>query len=774
MKLLNNSLHDIWHRLPIAWLVLMISLIATWWGWFMVKEASQQQIKNTVFDYRVERIKGAITTRMLIYQQMLQGCAALFAASVAVERHEWHDYIETLHLDKYYPGVQGVGFSKRILPHEKANHIAEIRAEGGFFQNYTIKPEGEREEYTSVVYLEPLDKRNQQAIGYDMFAETTRRTAMERARDTGEPALSGKVTLLMEIDQDIQAGFLLYLPVYRNGQPHNTVAERRAALVGYVYSPFRMNDLMHGILGGQSLGIDFHLYDGDNSSDFSPNRFMYDKDSLLNPLAQFTRIDTLVIAGHPWTFHFATLPEFDAATKTYTAHIVLVGGIVVSFLLFGIGRSLKATRCSLIAVQQVNARLRTEIDERLKVEIELLCAKGIAEVANHAKSTFLANMSHELRTPLNGILGYAQILSWDDNLTADQKEGLQIIEKSGDYLLTLINDILDLAKVEAGKVELFPKAVLLENFLQEIVQLFQLRAEEKGICFSYQPQSELPMVIEVDEKRLRQVLINLLGNAIKFTEQGKVTLTVSYQEDKLGFHIQDQGCGIAAADLERIFQPFQQVGDKKYWGQGTGLGLPITKKLVDMMDGELRVTSTLGQGCIFSVFLHLSEVSNLLHSTGDSKLPKIIGYQGRPRTVLVIDDNSVNRSILVKMLTHLGFTLLEAANGQEGLDKAWKTVVMDLILVDLVMPDLDGFAVIQQLRQIPHCRETVLIAVSASAFETDRQKSLDLGGTDFIAKPVKFDRLLEQLRMHLNLTWLYEETTAVSTSSEGLPLVLGV
>jgi signal transduction histidine kinase/ActR/RegA family two-component response regulator len=697
---------------------------------------------------------------MLVYQQMLQGSAALFAASVTVERHEWRNYVAELHLDKYYPGVQGVGFSKHIFPYEKAEHIAEIRAEGGFFLNhYTIKPEGEREEYTSVVYLEPLNKRNQQAIGYDMFAEITRRTAMERARDTGEPALSGKVTLLMEIDQDIQAGFLLYLPVYRNRQPHNTVAERRAALVGYVYSPFRMDDLMRGILGGQSLGIDFHIYDGDDSSDFSPKRLMYDQNHLSNPLPQFTRTDTLVIAGHSWTLNFATLPDFDATTNTYTAHLVLVGGIVVSFLLFGIGRSLKTTRRSLVAVRQANARLRIEIDERQKVETELLCAKGLAEVANQAKSTFLANMSHELRTPLNGILGYAQILSWDDHLTTDQQEGLQIIERSGEHLLTLINDILDLAKVEAGKIELFPTVVPLENFLQEIVQLFRLRAEQKGIGFSYQPQPELPAVIEVDEKRLRQVLINLLGNAIKFTEQGGVTLTVSFQEEQLGFHIQDQGCGIAAADLDKIFQPFQQVGDKKYWGQGTGLGLPISKKLVEMMGGELRVTSILGQGSLFSVLLQLSVVPNSLHLPGDSKLPKIIGYQGRPRTVLVIDDNSVNRFILVKMLTHLGFTLLEVANGQEGLDKAWQTPSIDLILVDLVMPDLDGFTVIQQLRQLPQCRETVFIAVSASAFETDRQHSLDLGCHDFIAKPIKFDRLLERLQVHLNLTWLYEETT---------------
>lgn len=378
-------------------------------------------------------------------------------------------------------------------------------------------------------------------------------------------------------------------------------------------------------------------------------------------------------------------------------------------------------------------------------------------------------MSHELRTPLNGILGYTQILSRNDNLTVAQQEGLHIIERSGDYLLALINDILDLAKVEAGKVELSPTIVSLEELLRGIELLFQMRAEPKGIQFSYQPLSELPMAIEADETRLRQILINLLGNAFKFTERGAVTLTVAYIEGELSFQVSDQGCGIAAADLDKIFLPFQQVGDKKYFGQGTGLGLPITKKLVEMMGGELRVTSTLGQGSTFSVLLKLSQVPNLLHSTGDTKLPKIIGYQGRPRTVLVIDDNLVNRAVLVKLLTSLGFATLEAVDGQDGLKQAREIPAIDLILVDLVMPVLDGFAVIQQVKQIPQCRDTVLIVVSASAYETDRQKSLELGCQDFIAKPVKFEEFLERLRIDLNLTWLYDQTTAVASSPDARP-----
>lgn len=413
-----------------------------------------------------------------------------------------------------------------------------------------------------------------------------------------------------------------------------------------------------------------------------------------------------------------------------------------------------------------------DITERKRMELNLQHAKEVADMANRAKSAFLANMSHELRTPLNGILGYAQILSWEDSLTEEQKEGMGVIKQSGEYLLTLINDVLDLAKIEAGKIELFPSILFLNGFLQEVVQLFQMRAQQKNIFFSYQASPNLPTALHADEKRLRQVLINLLGNAVKFTEHGSVTLKVSYEEDTLHVQIEDTGVGMATTDLEKIFLPFHQVGDQKSKQQGTGLGLSITKNLVEMMGGHLQVSSILGQGSTFQMSLKLPEVTEALPSSRDRSSPKIIGYQGHPRTVLVIDDNDLNRSLLIKMLTPLGFIVLEAASGQTGLDKARENSSIDVIFVDLVMPDIDGFTVIQQLRHIPHHQNTILITVSASAFEYDRQHSSDVGSDDFIPKPINLEFLLARLGVHLKLTWCYEATmeetlTAMDTS---LPL----
>ncbi|OQW93840.1 MAG: hypothetical protein BWK79_09055 [Beggiatoa sp. IS2] len=385
-------------------------------------------------------------------------------------------------------------------------------------------------------------------------------------------------------------------------------------------------------------------------------------------------------------------------------------------------------------------------------------AQQAAETANRAKSAFLANMSHELRTPLNGILGYAQIFQRDKSLTPKQQDGIDIIQRSGEYLLTLINDILDLSKIEAGKIELNPTEFDFNEFVRGIIELFQMRAQQKGIMFMYEPLSPLPLGVYADEKRLRQVIINLLGNAIKFTEQGGVSLKIGQENDHIRFQIEDTGIGIAPEEVDKIFLPFQQVGTAGCKAEGTGLGLSITKKLIEIMGGELHVASTFGEGSKFWMTLALPEIAHWVKPQKERER-MISCFQGPSRTILVVDDRAENRSVLVNLLTPLGFTVIEASNGQEGVDK---TVELrpDLILMDLVMPVMDGFTATRRIRKMMELKEVRIIAASASVFENDQRESIVAGCNAFIAKPFRTEAMLKLLQEQLGLVWIYEEESS--------------
>ena len=399
-----------------------------------------------------------------------------------------------------------------------------------------------------------------------------------------------------------------------------------------------------------------------------------------------------------------------------------------------------------------------DITERKKAEAGLEEAKLTAEKANRAKSDFLASMSHELRTPLNGILGFSQILKRDSNLSEKQRSGVEVIQNCGNHLLTLINDILDLSKIEAQKLELNPIDFNLSDSLQQIVHVIKVRAEQKGLAFVCEKSNDLPPVVRGDEKYLRQVLLNLLTNAVKFTETGGVTLKVYPSENRgqdraVYFVVQDTGKGIPEKDLEEIFLPFRQVAEHTRKEEGTGLGLAITKQLITLMGGEIQVRSTVGEGSTFSFSVKLSPVEGAV-PTPIQRQQTIVGFKGSKKNILVVDDKSENRAVISGLLAPLGFDVQEAADGQECLAKA-KETRPDLIIMDLLMPDMDGLEATRRIKQLLDLKDVPVIASSASVFEFNQQNAKAAGCSDFLPKPVQADTLFEELRIHLNLEWEY-------------------
>jgi|GEM_PF-1756892 len=390
---------------------------------------------------------------------------------------------------------------------------------------------------------------------------------------------------------------------------------------------------------------------------------------------------------------------------------------------------------------------RSRAEEALRqAHAEAQAAKQRAEEANHAKSTFLANMSHDLRTPLNGILGFAQILQWDRTLGQRQQMGVSAIRQSGEHLLTLINDILDVAKIEAGKLEICPTEFPLAPFFRVVEDIIRVKAQAKPeLAFVCEFDPAMPAAVMADERRLRQVLLNLLDNAVKFTARGRVTLAVRFTPpSRLRFEVRDTGEALTEQQLGRLFKPFEQVGDVHQRSGGTGLGLVICRQFVRLMGGEVQVESRNGQGNTFWFEVDAPVVQAAAHQAVLDEPGALADDDWPRRRVLVVDDVADNRALLVTALQSVGFDVREASGGLQGIEQA-QELRPDLIIMDIVMPEVDGIEAIRRLRELPVQSTTPIIAVSASATPEVEARTLAAGANAFLAKPVNMQALLKMV-----------------------------
>jgi len=418
------------------------------------------------------------------------------------------------------------------------------------------------------------------------------------------------------------------------------------------------------------------------------------------------------------------------------------------------------------AFNDMTQRLSSEIKENNR----LILAKESAEAADRAKSTFLANMSHEFRTPMNAILGFSELIRRDADLSPEHEEHLAIVRRSGEHLLTLINDVLDMSKIEAGKMVLVESNFDFAQFLDDMENMFRLRTEKKGLTLIFDCSGTVPEFIRTDETKLRQVMINLIGNAIKFTSEGGISVyienkgTVSDDPNTccLYFEIRDSGVGICPEDIDVLFEPFTQTASGEESAEGTGLGLPISRKIIQLMGGDIQVKSVPDEGTaiLFDIQVQIVDSAQVVSKPRSAKI--ISMESGQPQyKILITDDNKDNRKLLAEVLKRVGFTTREAVNGQDAFD-IWKSWHPDLIFMDIRMPVMDGYKAVEFIRKNadlkPEIPVPVIIALTASTLEEEKVTIIETGCDDFMRKPFKELEIFEMISKYLNVRYNYEDT----------------
>jgi two-component system, sensor histidine kinase and response regulator len=403
----------------------------------------------------------------------------------------------------------------------------------------------------------------------------------------------------------------------------------------------------------------------------------------------------------------------------------------------------------------------TDLTDRKRNE-EMRIAKEAAVAANISKSRFLANMSHEIRTPMNAILGFTQLLERDAGLRESQRRHVEAIGRSGEHLLGLLNSILEMSKIEAGRVAVTPGALDLDRFLQDLQVMFKVRAEGKRLRFEVQRVGAVPRHVVMDEGKLRQVIINLVGNAVKFTDKGGIVLRAGSMPGEgnsriLALEVEDTGRGIPAAELDNMFQYFEQGASADRSEPGTGLGLAISRELVRLMGGDISATSSVGKGSLFRLTVPVTECTGL-EVPPKEETRRVLGLvPGSPAyRLLIVDDRPDNREVLSTLLSSVGFVTRQAENGAEALGLV-ASFEPHLVLMDIRMPGMDGYEATRRLKKLPRGENTKVIMLSASVFEENRQSALDAGGDDFVAKPYRESELFEKIRALLGVSFVYQQ-----------------
>ncbi|WP_313223656.1 CHASE domain-containing protein [Stutzerimonas nitrititolerans] len=825
-------------RNGIAWLVLAFTLL----GQLLILQqlrANSDRAAEQQFELLVGKVTNAIEQRLIDHEQILFGAAGLFAASGEVSRAQWRAYVERQQLADRYPGIQGVGFSKVVRASEREAHEQSIRAEG--FADYRIQPEGERPVYMPIVYLEPFNDRNRAAFGYDMYAEPVRHQAMRQAASTGKSRISGKVILRQETHGKVQAGVLIYVPLYHPAMPLETAEQRMDALLGFAYSPYRMDDLMEGILGAADLNLSLRIYSGPTQQ--AEQLLFASKEHAPGDAAHSQDVQ-LSIYGGTWTLHMESLPAFESGFSANEGLVAILGA-GISLLLFFLISSLafRQRRAEILAGQMTerireNKRALQLSEERLSLALkgsndglwdlnlaadtfyasprtwhmlgyqpgELQLSKRLWEqvlvaedlprtraqlaqtmlsrldqftselrfrhkdgrtvpvlvrgyiqrdaqgqplrisgtsmdLTEHKrieqmKNEFVSTVSHELRTPLTSISGALGLINGGalGEVPPAMQQMLEIAYRNSQRLGHLINDLLDMEKIAAGKMSFDMHEHSLRQLLEEALASNQAFAAQLGVnCVL---REAVDVQVWVDASRLQQVLGNFLSNAIKYTpEGGEVSLHCSMPDaTHVRISVTDQGPGIAAEFRARVFEKFAQAdaSDSRQKG-GTGLGLAITKEFIERMGGKVGFDTAEGQGTTFWCDLPILETCASTPEPGRGHL-------------LVVEDEPDTGRLLYLMLHDAGYSV-ERVQSLHAAREKLADHRYDAITLDLHLPDGSGAQLIEEIRRNPLTRRLPIVVISAASHFDEKTRDPRVV---WLHKPISTAQLLVALGKALN------------------------
>ena len=711
--------------------ILITGIVLTIAAAIYTKKDSETLAKHE-FALVCNEITTKISTRLHSHAQLLRSGASLFATSDSVTRKDWKIFIESSKINENLPGIQGVGFSVIIKKEQLQHHNQQIRKEG--FPEYTVRPAGDREIYTPIIYLEPFADRNLRAFGYDMYSEPIRRKAMERACDYDIAALSEKVVLVQETDKDLQAGTLMYVPVYRKGMPINTTEERRTAVLGWVYSPYRMVDLMQGILGSRDLNdnnkIHLQIYDNDSISQKSLLFDNQGKDTIGHTDKSVeTLIIPIVFNGKKWTLQFSK-PNGQFAYFESKVFVVLLSGFIISLLLFSLSLSL------------LNTRFRAQQIKESEIKLWEL---------NATKDKFFSIIGHDLKSPFNSIIGFSNLLV--EKIKNNDIEGIEkyanIVLKSSNKAMDLLLNLMEWSRSQTGRKEFNPEYFDLVSCINKIILLYVDIAGQKSITF----KNILPDKASVfaDNAMISTVLRNLISNAIKFTMPGgNIIVLAMEKQNEIIISVSDNGVGISKNSIGKLFridQSYSTTGTNEE--TGTGLGLILCKEFVEKHDGKIWVESEEKKGSTFYFTLPYNAVSqekNVIENAGSAATDNHDNSAVSELKMLIAEDDETSEMLLYIDVKTYCKEILKARTGVEVVKICRDNPDIDLILMDIQMPDLNGLEATRQIRQFN--KGVVIIAQTAFGLSGDREKAIEAGCNDYISKPINKDELLSLIQKY--------------------------